>query len=241
MKSTLSNQVDSGEIARFEALASEWWDVDGPMAPLHRMNPVRLDYIISRIRSHYGNIEGLRILDVGCGGGLVTEPLARLGAIVTGIDGAGDLIKVAQQRAKDQQLNLTYENILTGNLIARKKTFDVVLGLEIIEHVPDQPHFISDLAKLVNKNGLIITSTLNRTPQSFAFGIIAAERILNWLPQGTHDWKKFVKPSEMMQWADEAGLDAKNVTGVVYKPFSQSFELDTRNVAVNYLFTAVKK
>lgn len=241
MKSTLSNQVDSDEIARFEAIASEWWDVDGPMAPLHRMNPVRLDYLLSRIRLHYGKIEGLRILDVGCGGGLVTEPLARLGAIVTGIDGAKDLIKVAQQRAKDQQLNIAYENILTGDLITRRKSFDVVLGLEIIEHVPDQPHFISDLAKLVNKNGLVITSTLNRTPQSFAFGIIAAERILNWLPQGTHDWKKFVKPSEMMQWADEAGLDAKDVTGVVYRPFSQRFELDARNVAVNYLFTAVRK
>lgn len=241
MKSTLSNQVDSDEIARFEALASAWWDMDGPMAPLHRMNPVRLDYILSRICSHYDNIKGLRVLDVGCGGGLVTEPLARLGAIVTGIDGAGDLIKVAQQRARDQQLDIAYENSLTGDLIARKKTFDVVLGLEVIEHVPDQPHFISDLAKLTNKNGVVITSTLNRTPQSYAFGVLMAEHVLRWLPVGTHEWQKFVKPSEMMQWANDAGFEAKDVTGIVYKPFSKSFELDARNVAVNYLFSAVKK
>ncbi len=241
MKSAPDSMVDQDEIARFEALASGWWDIDGPMAPLHRMNPVRLDYILSQIHSHYDNIKGLRILDVGCGGGIVAEPLARLGANVTGIDGAGELIEVARKHAAVQNLDITYENVLTSELIGRKKTFDVVLGLEVIEHIPDQAQFISDLATLTSKNGLVITSTLNRTPQSYAFGIVAAEHILRWLPVGTHEWKKFVKPSEMMQLAQDTKLEARDVTGIVYKPFTKTFELNARNVDINYLFTAVKK
>jgi 2-polyprenyl-6-hydroxyphenyl methylase/3-demethylubiquinone-9 3-methyltransferase len=232
--------LDPTEIDQFDQLAASWWDVDGPMAPLHRMNPTRLTYIIEQITAQYGAVKNLSILDVGCGGGLVTEPLARLGASVTGIDGAGDLLAIAATRNSEQQLGITYRHTLTDDLIAEKKQFDVVLALEVIEHVPDQQEFIASLAKLVKPKGLVILSTLNRTAKSFALGIVAAEYILQWLPRGTHEWKCFVKPSEMTAWLQAAKLKPTHMTGVTYNPFQQSFALNTQDVAVNYLMTAVK-
>lgn len=233
--------LNQDEIDQFNALAAEWWDMEGPMAPLHRMNPVRLDYITAQIRAHHSKIKGLRILDVGCGGGIVSEPLARLGAQVTGIDGAENLIAIAKQHAVEQELEIEYLYCLTRDLIAQKETFDVVLGLEIIEHVPEQRAFMAELSALTKKNGMAITSTLNRTPSSWALGIIAAEHILRWLPVGTHDWKKFVKPSEMAAWATDAGLTPHDMTGVIYNPLQKTFALHARRLDVNYIFSAVKK
>lgn len=233
--------LDPLEINQFDQLAAQWWDVDGPMAPLHRMNPTRLHYIIEKITQHHGNIKNLSILDVGCGGGLVTEPLARLGAHVTGIDGASDLIAIANKRTQQQKLGITYRHALTDDLIAEKKQFDVVMALEVIEHIPNQQDFIAALSKLVKPKGLIILSTLNRTAKSFAFGIVAAEYVLRWLPRGTHNWKCFVKPSEMTAWLQAEKLVPTDLMGVTYNPFNKDFVLNNRDVDVNYLMTAVKK
>lgn len=236
-----SSSVSQEEINQFNDLSSSWWDINGPMAPLHRMNPVRLEYIVDRITAHYGAVKGLRILDIGCGGGLVAEPLVRLGAHVTGIDGASDLIAVAQHHAASQDLKIEYRACLTDTLLARKETFDVVLGLEVIEHIPDQQSFINDVAALTKKNGLALFSTINRSAHGFALGIVAAEYLLRWLPAGTHEWKNFVKPSELAAWADTAGLTPQHLCGIVYKPLQQHFVLDERNLNVNYFLTAVKK
>ncbi len=228
------------EIARFDGLAADWWDETGPMAPLHRMNPVRLTYIKERLNNHFGRLDGLKILDIGCGGGLVTEPLARLGANVTGIDGAGDLIRVARDHAAAQGLGMDYVHGLTGDLVKKKKTYDAVLALEVIEHVDDAEAFVSDIAKLLKPGGLAVFSTLNRTASSFALGIVAAEYVLRWLPAGTHDWRKFVKPSELHALCVAQGLSPQHTTGMTYSPVTKEFRLDARNLSVNYFLTAVK-
>lgn len=232
--------VDDAEIAQFNAFAAQWWDPEGEMAPLHRMNPVRLDYIIEKIKNRYSNLKLLSVLDVGCGGGLVSEPLARLGMKVTGIDGAEELVKVAQAHARSENLDVSYANVLTSDLIARKKTYDVVLALEVIEHVPDPAQFVAEIAQLVKPGGLVIFSTLNRTASSFAFGVVAAEYLLRWLPAGTHSWKKFIKPSELFYLCNEANLVPQETKGLVYKAGQDEFVLDDTNLSVNYFLTAAR-
>ncbi len=229
------------EIAQFEALAEEWWDVDGPMAPLHAMNPTRLRYIRDQLQKNYDKIDGRTVLDVGCGGGPLAEPLTRWGMHVTAIDGAHDLIAIAKDRATKQQLDITYKHATTADLLRSRERFDVVVASEVIEHVDAQAPFVAELAQLTKPGGLVILSTLNRTVSSYAVAIVAAEKILRVLPRGTHRWKNFVKPSELWRWATEAGLEPVDMCGMVYHPARREFTLDAQRLSVNYIFTARKR
>ncbi len=232
-----ASTADAGEIARFSALAETWWDERGPMAPLHRINPVRLAWIVERITQHYGKTEGLSLLDIGCGGGLVCEPMARLGANVTGIDAAEKNIEVAKLHAKQSGLEIDYRCTTAETLSG---TFDVVLALEVVEHVANVEAFVDGTCKLVKPGGLLIYSTLNRTAKSYALGIVAAEYILRWLPRGTHDWKKFLKPSELHAHLRRNNMNVGEMTGMVMNPLSMKWEMNAKDVSVNYLLAATK-
>lgn len=238
--STSISTADPAEIAHFDALAADWWDTDGPMAPLHRMNPARLEFILSEIKDIFPNQKNLDILDVGCGGGLACEPLARLGHRLTGIDGASGMIKTARTHAASQGLEIDYRHSLTGDLLIEKKRFDVVLALEVIEHVTDPAQFVSELAQLLKPQGLVIFSTLNRTPQSFAAAIVGAEYLLGWLPKGTHDWHKFIKPSELHRLCVASKLSPRTSAGMVFRPMENDFVLSPDKLGVNYLFSATR-
>lgn len=217
------------------------------MKPLHRLNPARMGYLKQQICSHFGRDEtsftpfkGLHMADIGCGGGLVTEPLCRLGAEVTGVDAGRENISVARQHAKQQGLNINYVATTAEKLAAEGKKFDVVTALEIVEHVAAPQLFISECCRLVKKNGLLIFSTLNRTPKSFALGIVAAEYILRWVPAGTHDWKKFLKPSELARPLEQARFEVTNISGLVYNPLNRQFSISTTDIDVNYFLTATR-
>lgn len=234
----MRNTVDEQEIQAFSKDADHWWDPDGPFKPLHRLNPVRMGYLKEQICTHYDRdtsslkpFKGLDIIDVGCGGGLVCEPMARLDANVTGADADPVAIKVAKEHADNSGLNITYLNQPAEEI---DKKFDVVLALEIIEHVSDPGVFVDNCAKLCKPDGIIIFSTLNRTPKSYALGIIAAEYILRWVPQGTHNWKKFVKPSELSRFARSVSLKPHDVCGLIFNPLKNEFALSKRDIDVNY-------
>lgn len=240
----MTNSVDPKEIQQFSKDSGQWWDEKGAFAPLHRLNPVRLSYIKAQICEHYGRdvnaldaLKGLDILDVGCGGGLVCEPLARLGGNATGADADSQAIDVAIAHAAESGLKIKYENKPAEDI---KKKFDVVLALEIIEHVSSPAEFVASISKLVKPGGLVIFSTLNRNPKSFLLGIVAAEYILRWVPKGTHSWKKFIKPSELSRFARAAGLKPHNITGLVFNPARDEFLLSENDIDVNYLLTAVR-
>jgi 2-polyprenyl-6-hydroxyphenyl methylase/3-demethylubiquinone-9 3-methyltransferase len=228
------------EIAKFNDLAARWWDVDGPMAPLHRMNPTRLKFIAGTLNNHFKDLKKLNILDIGCGGGMVSEPLARLGATVTGIDGAEELIRIAQDHAKAEKLKIDYRAVLTDKLLAERKTYDAILALEVLEHVPDPSEFVSQISRLLKPGGMVIFSTLSRTVKSMALGVVAAEYILRWLPIGTHDWQKFIKPSELFTMCQEAKLNPVQTMGLVYHPLTEEFALDENDLGVNYFLVARK-
>lgn len=241
------NTVDKQEIQNFSKDSTHWWDPEGPFKPLHRLNPVRLRYIKDQICKHRDldfnslkTYEGLDILDVGCGGGLICEPMARLGGNITGIDADENAIEVAKQHAKEMELNVTYEATTSSELVKRNKQYDVVLALEIIEHVSDLDHFVEDIAHLCKPDGLVILSTLNRTPKSFALGIVAAEYILRWVPQGTHDWKKFVKPSELSRLLRRNDLNPHDITGMAFSPLKNGFVLKPNDTDVNYFMSSTK-
>lgn len=239
--------VNDAEIRQFDALGDKWWDPQGPMKPLHRLNPVRLEYIRHQICRHFDRdvnamkvLTGLKIADIGCGGGLVTEPLCRMGGDVTGVDAGKENIRVAKEHAKEIKLDIDYQATTVEAMAAAGKKFDVVTALEIVEHVEDVSLFMESCCKLVKKNGLIILSTLNRTPKSFLMGIVAAEHILRWVPVGTHDWKKFLKPSELAREVEDHGFKIADICGLVYSPFTQQFGLDREDLGVNYLLSASK-
>jgi len=243
--------IDPEEVANFSAIAEEWWDENGAFKPLHKLNPTRLKYIRAQICEHYGKapqsidaLKGLSVLDIGCGGGLVAEPMARTGAIVTGIDASEENIAIAESHAKSSGITkkqLSYKATSAEDLLpSTKKRYDVVTALEIVEHVADLSLFIETAAKLVKPGGLIIFSTLNRTPRSFALGIVAAEYILRWVPRGTHSWNKFVRPSELSRHLREQNLSAEDITGLVYNPLHDTFSMDKKDLAVNYFLTATK-
>ncbi len=239
------SSVDVIEIENFSKDSDHWWDENGPFKPLHALNPVRLSYIKSQICDAYGRdtqslkpFEGLSILDIGCGGGLVCEPLARLGASVSGADADANAIEVAKAHAKLSGLKIEYMAKPAEDI---KKKFDVVLALEIIEHVREPSEFVKSVAALCKPGGLVIFSTLNRTPKSFALGIVAAEYILRWVPAGTHTWKKFIKPSELSRMARAAELSPHDITGLIFNPIKGEFALSDRDIDVNYLLSAIKK
>lgn len=241
-RKTVNTTVNDAEISRFSALAGQWWNPSGPMAPLHKLNPVRLDYIKSKITEHFKDPKHITILDMGCAAGLVSEPLAQWGApkkiSVTGIDASEQLIEAAKHHAKENGVAVTYRTSDVDVLVAAKETYDVVLALEIIEHVDEQAHFVKQAATLLKENGLMIFSTLNRSPKGFLLGIIGAEYILRWLPRGTHDWRQFVKPSELSGWLSAAGMNTDEIVGLCYNPLSGTFSINAADVDVNYIITA---
>jgi len=239
--------VDQKEINNFQKDSAHWWDINGPFKPLHRLNPVRLDYFKSQICTHYDrdieafdSYKGLSILDVGCGGGLVCEPLARLGAGVTGLDADQNAIEVAKHHADESGLTIDYKSMSAEELAETGVQFDVVLALEIIEHVSDSAAFVETIIKLCKPNGLIIFSTLNRNPKSFALGIVAAEYILGWVPKGTHNWKKFVTPSELSKWIRQNGAKPTDLCGLAFNPIKNEFHLAPKDLDVNYFLTSTK-
>lgn len=241
-----SATLDRDEVARFAKLAETWWDEKGPFRPLHQINPTRLTYIRDRLCAHFGrdpkappSLTGLSILDIGCGGGLVTEPLARLGAAITGIDPAPETIAAAKTHANGAGLDIAYEATTAETLANAGKTFDAVLLLEVVEHVPDVPAFLKRIAPLVRPGGLMILSTLNRTLKAYALAIIGAEFILRWVPAGTHQWDRFVMPKELKTALTGAGLTLADTTGMVYEPLADRWRL-SGDTDVNYFATATK-
>jgi 2-polyprenyl-6-hydroxyphenyl methylase/3-demethylubiquinone-9 3-methyltransferase len=239
-----SSTLDREEVARFARLGGDWWDANGPFKPLHRLNPVRLTYIRDRLCAKFGrdakaaqSLAGLSVADVGCGGGLVCEPLARLGAHVTGIDPGEEAIAAAKAHAEAGGIDLGYEVATAEDLVARGRSFDAVLLLEVVEHVPDVPAFLTAVAPLVKPDGLMILSTLNRTLKSYALAIVGAEYILRWIPIGTHQWDRFVTPEELRSALRGAGMTLTDTTGLVYDPFADEWRLSS-DTDVNYFATA---
>ena len=243
---TNSNTIDPTEVAKFQALADTWWDMDGKMAPLHKFNPARLGYIRHRIIDHFNKdadtlkpLQNLSVLDVGCGGGILAEPLARMGGMVTGIDVTEDLIKVAQLHAKDSGLTITYHHKSAETLADAGQKYDVVLCSEVIEHVPDPQALVTTLSQLVKPNGILFISTINRTYKSYALAIVGAEYILRWLPKGTHEWNKFLRPSEIAHMAENTHMTVNNVSGLCLNILKWQWQENPRDIDVNYILTAI--
>ncbi len=237
--------IDPAEIVKFEAMAQEWWDPKGKFKPLHMMNPVRLDYIVSQIAAEFGldrrslrPFEGLRILDIGCGGGLIAEPMARLGAEVVGADAAEGNIAVASLHAEQQGLDIDYRATTAETLAGMGEEFDVVLALEIVEHVADPAAFVSTCRDLLRPGGLVVISTLNRTAKSFGAAIIGAEWIMRWLPKGTHDWNRFLTPEELSGMMSDSELQPVDARGMVFNPLTWGWSLSERDLSVNYAIAA---
>lgn len=240
--------IDPAEVAKFEAMAAEWWDPNGKFKPLHMLNPCRLDYLVTQIAAQFGRdlkaprpFDGLRLLDIGCGGGLLSEPMARLGATVIGADAAGGNIPVARLHAEQSGLTIDYRHCAAEDLAAAGERFDVVLAMEIIEHVADPQGFVNTCAELLAPGGLMFCSTMNRNPKSYMMAIIGAERVMRWLPVGTHDWSKFVTPDELYTLIRSAGLDPVDRKGMVFNPLSWRWSLSERDLSVNYVTASVKR
>jgi 2-polyprenyl-6-hydroxyphenyl methylase/3-demethylubiquinone-9 3-methyltransferase len=238
--------VDPVEVDRFAQIATQWWDDDGPMAPLHRLNPTRLQYSRDRLCTHFGldgdglrPLSGLSLLDVGCGGGLLAEPFTRMGASVTGIDAGAENIAAARNHAEDMGLEIEYRAMAAEDLAATGGQYDVVVSMEVIEHVADSASFIAALVKLTRPGGALLLATLNRTPRSFLTAILGAEYVLRWLPVGTHEWHRFRKPAELGRHLRHAGAELRDVTGMRYRPRQGEWRL-SRDAGVNYLAHGVR-
>ncbi|WP_230530086.1 bifunctional 2-polyprenyl-6-hydroxyphenol methylase/3-demethylubiquinol 3-O-methyltransferase UbiG [Microvirga roseola] len=239
-----STTIDPAEVARFEKIADTWWDPKGPMKVLHKFNPVRLAYIRDEACRRFGrdprsarSLEGLSILDVGCGGGVLSEPLARLGARVTGLDPAPTNISVAKLHAERAGVAVDYRNETVEAVVARGETFDIVLAMEVVEHVADVQAFVSTCVKAVKPGGTLVMATINRTLRSFAFAIVGAEYVLGWLPKGTHEWEKFMTPEELTSAIEATGFAVDNLEGVAYNPLRDEWSL-SEDTAVNYMLRA---
>ena len=239
--------VDPAEVARFSAIAAEWWNPTGKFRPLHRFNPVRIGYLRDALARHFGRdpeaprpLADLRLVDIGCGGGLIAEPMARLGATVLGVDAAERNIKTAAVHAAENGLTIDYRHTTAEALRAAGGQFDAVLALEIVEHVADLPLFLESCTALVKPGGLLFLATMNRTPKAYLMAVIGAEYLLRWLPRGTHDWKRFQKPAELAAILRGQGAVVRDLTGVVYNPLTGLFRLDAGDVDVNYLMWAEK-
>jgi 2-polyprenyl-6-hydroxyphenyl methylase / 3-demethylubiquinone-9 3-methyltransferase len=247
MEETSKTTLDPEEVARFARLAGDWWDGDGPFRQLHRITPLRLTYLRNQLcqafaRDHKAasSLSGLAILDIGCGGGLVAEPLARLGARVMGVDPAAENIEAARAHAQGAGVEVTYKVATAEEVASSGAQFDAVLLLEVIEHVPDVPAFLARVAPLVKPGGVLVLSTLNRTLKAYALAIIGAEFILRWLPVGTHQWERFVKPEELASALRCAGLIPTDTTGLLYDPFADEWRLSP-DTDVNYFATAARR
>ncbi len=242
MSETAHSTIDPAEVERFARIADEWWDPTGKFGPLHQLSPVRIGFVRDRAARHWQRdslsgepLRGLSLLDVGCGGGLLCEPMARLGAQVTGIDAAARNVAVARLHADGQELAIDYRQTSAEELARSGARFDIVLAMEIVEHVADVDLFLASCGQLVKPGGLMFLSTLNRTAKAWALAIAGAEYILGWLPRGTHDWRKFLKPSEIVRGLTVGGIDAQEIVGVVYSPLSRTWSLNKNDLDVNYM------
>lgn len=236
--------VNDAEIAKFTAMAEEWWDPKGKFKPLHKFNPVRLSYIRDNLVAHFGRdttvmrpLEGLKIVDIGCGGGLLCEPLTRLGASVTGVDAAERNIAIARIHAEKSGLDIDYRATTSEALVAAGEKFDVVLNMEVVEHVDNVPLYMKSCADLAAPGGLMFTATLNRTARAYALAILGAEYVLRWLPKGTHEWKKFLTPDEIRSLITRNGLKVIEGKGVTFNPIADEWRL-SEDMAVNYMLLA---
>ncbi len=244
---TAADTVDPAEIAKFEAMAAEWWDPNGKFKPLHMLNPCRLDYIVQQIAAEFGRdpdterpFEGLRLLDIGCGGGLLCEPMARLGATVVGADAAAGNIPVAQVHAAQSDLHIDYRHTTAEAMADAGEQFDVVLNMEVVEHVADPLEYLTACRRLLRPGGLMLCSTINRNPKSYMMAIVGAEQVMRWLPKGTHDWRKFITPDELFGLLGKAGLDPVDRKGFVFNPLGWSWSISDRDLSVNYVTASLK-
>lgn len=242
-----TSSIDPAEVAKFQAMAQEWWDPQGKFKPLHMLNPTRLDYVTAQIAGQFGRdrdaaqpFAGLDVLDIGCGGGLMAEPLARLGASVTGADAAEGNIAIAALHAQEQGLAIGYRATTAESLVAEGQSYDVVMALEIVEHVADPAAFIATCRDLVRPGGMLILSTLNRSLRSFGAAIIGAEWIMRWLPKGTHEWQRFITPDELAAMTESCGLRNVDRCGMVFNPLGWSWSLSHGDLSVNYALTALR-
>ena len=237
--------INKEEIQKFSNLADEWWDIKGKFKPLHMFNPIRIEYITEKIKHHFNiknnksnYLKGLTILDIGCGGGLIAEPMARLGASVTGIDASYKNIKVAELHSKNNNLKINYLNKSPEQLKNFDK-FDIILNLEIVEHVENVDLYIQSCSNLIKKEGLMFTATINRTIESYIKAIIGAEYILRWLPIGTHDWNKFIKPEELEKNLLNQNFRTENISGLQFNPILNKWK-KSNNLSVNYIICSIK-
>lgn len=246
-KAKAGSTVDPGEVARFAALAERWWEADGPLRPLHRLNPARIAYVRDRLCAHFdrdpastGPLEGLKLLDIGCGGGLLAEPLTRLGARVVGVDVSEEAIRVARRHAAEGELSIDYRVASAEDQAAGRARYDAVLAMEVIEHVADPGAFFAACGTLVKPGGAMAVATLNRTLKAFALAIVGGEYVMGWLPRGTHDWERFLRPSELSRYGRRHGLSLAHLTGVALHPLTGEWAL-SRDTGVNYMAILVKE
>ncbi len=242
-----ASTVDLSEVEKFQAMAAEWWDPSGKFKPLHMLNPCRLDYITSQIAVEFDRdlsrrtpFSGLRILDIGCGGGLLSEPMARLGAEVVGVDAAERNVPVASLHADEQGLSIDYRHATAEDLVGDGESFDAILNMEVVEHVSDPCAFLAACHDLLKPGGLMTCSTINRTAKSFALAIVGAEYVMRWLPAGTHQWSRFLTPDELFGLLRQAGLEPVDRSGFVFDPLGWDWRLSDRDLSVNYVTTSLR-
>jgi len=241
----MSTTINKEEIQKFSKLSEEWWDVNGKFKPLHMFNPIRIEYITENIKKYFkikkektNSLEGIKILDIGCGGGLISEPMTRLGAKVTGIDASEKNINIAKMHSIESGLKINYVNTSPEKL-EDFETYDVILNLEIVEHVDNVDLYIKSCQKLLKKKGLMFTATLNRSLTSYIKAIIGAEYILRWLPIGTHDWNKFLKPEELENYLNKEKLITQDISGLEFNPFTKVWKKSS-DLSVNYIICSLK-